>query len=321
MLAPVSVRSLRAWLKDLRMLTSRIAAVAIAVLSLLGAAAVPASAQRYDNRYDRYDNDNDSGNRSGGSGRNVAGQFDYYALVLSWSPTHCASTQRDDDTQCNRRDGRRYNFVLHGLWPQYERGFPGDCQIGRRPYVPDNVIEDAMDVMPSKPLIIHEYRKHGTCSGMEPSQYFEMGERLFRSIKIPSRYTNPYEQQSVSPEDFIDEFLAENKQLKRDQIVVSCDGSRNRLKDVRICLTQKGEPRSCGRNENQRKLCSASSMFVPPVRSSADARTDGPGAAHKPREYGNRDRGNAPRGGSGSGNRNDDSPLPGPRMDRYDGSL
>lgn len=299
------------------MLTSRLVLIAAAILSLLCAAVVPASAQRYDNRYDRYDNDNE---RGGGGGRNVAGEFDYYALVLSWSPSHCASTQRDDDTQCNRRDGRRYNFVLHGLWPQYERGFPGDCQIGQRPYVPDNVISDAMDVMPSKPLIIHEYRKHGTCSGLAPSRYFELGERLFRSIKIPSRYINPFEQQSISPEDLVDEFLAENKQLKRDQIVVSCGGSRNRLQDVRICLTKQGEPRSCGRNENQRKLCSASSMFVPPVRSSGEARTDGPGAGHQPRTYDDnreRDRDNAP----GGGNRNDDSPLPGPRMDRYERSL
>lgn len=295
------------------MLTWRTALFAVSVLLLLAVAAETVSAQRYDNRYDRYDrNDNDNRSSRGG-GRNVAGQFDYYALVLSWSPTHCASTERDDDTQCNRRDGRRYNFVLHGLWPQYERGFPGDCDTGRRPYVPERVIEDAMDVMPSRPLIIHEYRKHGTCSGLEASRYFEMGERLFRSIKIPSRYVNPFEEQNVSPEVLIDEFLSLNKQLKRDQIVVSCDGSRNRLQDVRICMTQSGEPRSCGKNENQRKLCSASTMFVPPVRSSGEARTDGPGGGHQPPTYDRRDRG-SPSGGEYN---NDDGPLPGPRMDRY----
>lgn len=291
------------------MLTWRTALFAASVLSLLSTAST-VSAQRYDNRYDRYDNDDRS---SRGGERNIAGRFDYYALVLSWSPTHCASAERDDDTQCNRRDGRRYNFVLHGLWPQYERGFPGDCETGRRPYVPEQVIEDVMDVMPSRPLIIHEYRKHGTCSGLEASRYFEMGERLFRSIKIPSRYVNPYEEQNVAPEVLIDEFLALNKQLKRDQIVVSCDGSRNRLQDVRICMSQNGEPRSCGKNENQRKLCSASTMFVPPVRSSGQARTDGPGGGYQPPTYDRRDRGNP----SGGDYHNDDGPLPGPRMDRY----
>ena len=143
-------------------------------LAVSAAAAVPASAQRYDNRYDRYDNDTAI----------VATARAAAAATLPASSTITRSCCRGarriaprrsamTTAQCNRRDGRRYNFVLHGLWPQYERGFPGDCQIGRRPYVPDNVIEDAMDVMPSKPLIIHEYRKHGTCSGMEPSRYFE----------------------------------------------------------------------------------------------------------------------------------------------------
>lgn len=261
----------------------------------------PAVAQRYDDRNGGARQDRNSG------GRNVAGDFDYYALVLSWSPTHCASTQRNDETQCNRRDGRRYNFVLHGLWPQYERGFPGDCDTGRRPFVPERVIEEAMDVMPSRPLIIHEYRKHGTCSGLDPSNYFDLSERLFRTVKIPERYLNPFDEQTVSVDDLLREFLAANKQLKPDQIVVACDGSRNRLKEVRVCLTPKGEPRSCGRNETQRRLCSASRIYIPPVRSSSDARTDGPNAGH--RNEGRKE--TAPR-------RDDDSnPLPGPRMDRY----
>lgn len=269
---------------------------------VLAGNALPAAAQRYDDRGDTRGRDR------GSDGRNVAGDFDYYALVLSWSPTHCSTARRDDDTQCNRRDGRRYNFVLHGLWPQYERGFPGDCNIGRRPFVPDRTIEDAMDVMPSRPLIIHEYRKHGTCSGLDPANYFDLGERLFRTIKIPERYVNPFEDQTVSLDELLGEFLAINKQLKPDQIVVSCDGSRNRLKDVRVCMTPKGEPRSCGRNENQRRLCSASRIYVPPVRSSSEARTDGPSAGH-------RDRSTAP---ATQPRRNDDGPLPGPRMDRDD---
>lgn len=302
------------------MLTARTTLLFAFVLTFVAGGLAPANAQRYDNRNDRegrYDNDNGYG--GGSSGRNVAGEFDYYALVLSWSPSHCASSEREDYEQCGRRDGRRYNFVLHGLWPQYERGFPGDCQIGRRPFVPDRVIADVIDVMPSKPLIIHEYRKHGTCSGMEPSRYFELGERLFRTIRIPKRYVNPFEDQTVSPETIIGEFLAENPQLKRDHIVVACSGSRNRLQDIRVCMTPKGEPRTCGKNENQHKLCRASSMFVPPVRSSSNARTDVPRGGNDNRNDDSRD----DRGGNTGRDRpnNDNSPLPGPRMDRDQRSL
>lgn len=92
----------------------------------------------------------------------TSGSFDYYSLVLSWSPTHCESPEgQDDEAQCARRDGRRYAFILHGLWPQYERGYPEDCPAESR-FVPQRVIDGMLDVMPSKGLIIHEYRKHGT---------------------------------------------------------------------------------------------------------------------------------------------------------------
>ena len=48
--------------------------------------------------------------------QHVAGKFDYYQLVLSWSPTHCEDNSRGkNDTQCGRRRARPYSFVLHGL--------------------------------------------------------------------------------------------------------------------------------------------------------------------------------------------------------------
>ena len=47
---------------------------------------------------------------------------------------------------------------------------------------------------------------------------------------------------------------------------MQCGGAGNRLKEVRICFTKDGEFRACGRNEDQRRLCSAERMYVPPVR-------------------------------------------------------
>ena len=61
--------------------------------------------------------------------RNQPGQFDFYVLSLSWSPSFCKDTEergRQSNEQCR---GRPYSFVVHGLWPQYERGFPRDCQV------------------------------------------------------------------------------------------------------------------------------------------------------------------------------------------------
>ena len=44
-------------------------------------------------------------NNYGNSGdRNVPGQFDYYALVLSWSPSYCAENGDRNEQQCDRRE-------------------------------------------------------------------------------------------------------------------------------------------------------------------------------------------------------------------------
>jgi ribonuclease T2 len=214
-------------------------------------------------------------NRSVPDGRNVAGQFDYYALVLSWSPSHCSGLPRDGyDPQCDRRDGKRYSFVLHGLWPQYApKGWPKDCPVRGRPFVPRPLINSMLDIMPSDKLVIHEYRKHGTCSGLEPAQYFDLSRRLFSKVRIPDGYLNPMDAQFISPGDLIGDFLKANPWLKPDMIAVDCGGPGNRLTDVRICFSKDGQPTTCSRNEDQRRMCSAPKMHLPPVRAT---RTDAP---------------------------------------------
>ncbi|MBI1649746.1 ribonuclease T2 family protein [Hyphomicrobium sulfonivorans] len=202
---------------------------------------------------------------------NTAGAFDYYTMVMSWSPTHCSNAQEGrDDEQCARIDGHRHGFVLHGVWPQYERGYPEACRLPgrRRPFVPNEVINDMLDIMPSRGLVIHEYRTHGTCSGLDPAAYYALSRRLFNVVKIPDRFRNPFEAQFMSPEDVEAEFVRANNWLRPEMISVGCSGFGNRLRDVRICFTRNGQGRACGDNEAQNKMCRARQVNVPPVRSS-----------------------------------------------------
>jgi ribonuclease T2 len=93
------------------------------------------------------------------------GKFDYYVLSLSWSPEHCAE-KPSDDSQCGTT--RRYAFVVHGLWPQYENGgYPQNCSVDDP--LTDGDVQKALDIMPSEDLIRHEWQKHGTCSGLSPT--------------------------------------------------------------------------------------------------------------------------------------------------------
>ena len=200
--------------------------------------------------------------------QHVAGKFDYYTLVMSWSPTHCSNAEVGrDEQQCSRFDGLRYGFVLHGLWPQYERGYPEACRTARKPFVPQPVINSMLDIMPSGGLVIHEYKLHGTCSGLEPADYYGLARRLFSRVRIPDRFNNPFETQFMAPQEVESEFLHANPWMRPEMIVIGCSGPGNRLRDVRVCLSRDGQGRACGDNENPRKLCRANQMHVPPVRS------------------------------------------------------
>ncbi len=196
------------------------------------------------------------------SERNVLGTFDYYALVLGWAPTYCAGEGRlRNDAECDARPPRA--FVLHGLWPQYEKGWPENCHTATKPWVPSEVIDEMRDIMPSKNLIVHEYRTHGTCSGLDPAQYFGVARKLYERITVPPRLKAPGAELVLSADEIEREFAAANPWLKPDMMSVSCRGPN--LLDIRVCFGRDLVPRGCGANEDQRRLCRASEIAVPPV--------------------------------------------------------
>ncbi len=202
------------------------------------------------------------------------GKFDYYVMSLSWSPSYCAGqASGGNDPQCNGRGNRPYAFVLHGVWPQFEKGWPQDCQTADRGFVPRPVATRMLDIMPSEKLVFHEYRKHGTCSGLGVDGFFDMSRSLYNKVKIPQRYqaiTDP--RTFVSTPELIADFVAANPGMKSDGIAIDCGGPGPRLREVRICFDKGGNFRSCGRNENQSRMCASQRVYVPPVRASSALR-------------------------------------------------
>ena len=195
--------------------------------------------------------------------RNKPGAFDYYVLVLSWMPSYCRTEGRDrKDGQCEA--SKPHAFRLHGLWPQYDKGWPESCFIGKRPWVPAKLIEEMRDIMPSKTLIIHEYRVHGTCSGLEPAQYFGVARQLYERVSVPLRFLANDADRLASPDEIEREFLAANPWLEPDMISVTC--RRANLLDIRVCFGRDLFPRACGVNEDQKRLCPAANIAVPPVK-------------------------------------------------------
>jgi ribonuclease T2 len=192
-----------------------------------------------------------------------AGAFDYYMLALSWSPTYCASpAARGDARQCG--SGRGYDFVVHGLWPQYRNGWPQYCDSAAR--LSEQVVDAMLDIMPSRKLVRHQWNKHGTCTGLAPKDYFALTRRLHEEIRVPARYIDPGRTIEVSVQQFVADFLATNRELSRDMISVQCGNRRDRaaLRELRICFSRDGALRACGANE--RRQCRADRLVLPPVR-------------------------------------------------------
>jgi ribonuclease T2 len=192
-----------------------------------------------------------------------AGVFDYYVLALSWSPTYCAEQGGGDNQQCSA--GRRFAFVVHGLWPQYDQGWPEACD-SRENWVPDEQIDAMLPVMPSKRLIIHEWKKHGTCSGLSMDAYFDLTRALFSAVRIPARYAAPTQDVLTTPDQLVTDFVKTNRGLGESMLSVDCGRKRGRarLKELRVCFNKEGEFAACGSNEA--RSCRADQLVMPPVR-------------------------------------------------------
>lgn len=189
-----------------------------------------------------------------------AGDFDFYVLSLSWSPSYCGDAgPRADRMQC---DGPKpFAFVTHGLWPQYERGFPSDCSVtGRNPTRAQ--VEEMLDLMPSPGLVRHEWRKHGTCSGLGPRGYFDKVRAAMEKVVIPEPYRTAERARDASPADVERAFVDANPRLRPAMIAVGCKGGD--LSEVRICMTKELEFRPCA--EVDRRACRADRVSLPAAR-------------------------------------------------------
>lgn len=192
----------------------------------------------------------------------VPGQFDYYVLSLSWSPSFCeTATGNARGEQCGARP---YSFVVHGLWPQYERGFPQSCQVPS-PRLAHDIMTGMLDLMPAPRLVFHEWDQHGTCSGLPPREYFDVVRKARAKVAIPPPYADPTMPLTVTQGQVVGAFVAANAGLAPADIAIDCD--RTRLREVRICFTRNLEFRAC--SGGARRSCRAETLMMPPVRGGA----------------------------------------------------
>ncbi len=194
--------------------------------------------------------------------QNAPGEFDFYVLALSWSPSFCeAAAERGNSGRSQVQCERPYSFVVHGLWPQYERGFPEYCQ-RPSPRLDRNIMTSMLDLMPAPGLIFNEWDKHGTCSGLGARAYFESIRKARAAVKIPEEFLQLSEPKTIAPADLEAAFIKVNPGLSSSAISVTC--TSRRLSEVRVCLSKDMQFRAC--EEIDRRACRRDEVVMPPVR-------------------------------------------------------
>jgi len=201
-----------------------------------------------------------------------AADFGLYVLALSWAPTFCCS--HPDKEECARlSDGYAgTHLTLHGLWPNYRddeaRGrdtypqFCGDYARCRshhdRSCAPDpaSLPEEMRELAPGYVgdhdfLADHEWPKHGSCTGLDPSAYFRAA--LSAMHALPGNGT-PDAVTSAIGRSVELEALAGAFGVPRDSVLLGCEADC-RLAQVSVCLAHEpggaGKPVACPRNTTQ----------------------------------------------------------------------
>ncbi|MBO9447752.1 ribonuclease T2 [Ruegeria sp. R14_0] len=189
-----------------------------------------------------------------------AGEFDYYVLSLSWSPNWCAregDARRSD--QCDARHD--HGWILHGLWPQYHQGWPAFC---RTPEAPPSraMTREMTDIQGSSGLAWHQWKKHGTCSGLSARDYFALSRQAYGMVERPQVFRK-LDTSVKLPASVVEEaFLNANPGLKRDMVTVTC--KQGYIEEVRLCLSRDLDPVPCGRDVI--KDCAAKDALFDPIR-------------------------------------------------------
>ncbi|MFY0634590.1 MAG: ribonuclease T2 [Vannielia sp.] len=171
-----------------------------------------------------------------------AGAFDYYVMSLSWSPNWCAlEGEAKGSPQCDR--GRGFGWVLHGLWPQNERGWPSYCRTRERDPSRGETAQMA-DIMGTSGLAWYQWKKHGRCAGLSSAAYFDTAREAYGSVVRPQVFRKLKDPITLPAQVVEEAWLKDNPGLSADMLTVTCKDGH--IQEVRICLTKDLEPRVCG---------------------------------------------------------------------------
>ena len=172
----------------------------------------------------------------------LAGEFDYFVVSLSWSPNWCAlEGEARNSPQCDEDHG----WILHGLWPQFHKGFPSYCRTSKRP-PSRGMTADMADIMGTSGLAWHQWNKHGSCTGLSATDYYALSRKAYGTIKRPEVFRKLDRTVKLPASVVEDAFLKANPNMEPDGVTITCrDGH---IQEARVCVSRDLTPVPCGQD-------------------------------------------------------------------------
>lgn len=189
-----------------------------------------------------------------------AGDFDHYILALSWSPNWCAlEGDRKRSEQCE--DRHDHGWILHGLWPQNTHKWPAYCRTSE-PAPSRRMTREMVDIMGTSGLAWHQWKKHGTCSGVSAAAYYDLSRKAYGQINRPALLRKLTKAVKVPAKVIEEAFLEANPGMHANQITITC--KRGHIQEARICLTKDLQLRKC--SFQSARDCTMKNAVFNPVR-------------------------------------------------------
>ena len=119
-----------------------------------------------------------------------------------------------------------------------------------------------MSLFVTEKLLKHEWAKHGTCSGVEASEYLDKTDTALGVVQIPQAFEPFNVPGPLAARDIEALFRESNPSMGRHGMAVICKGKV--LSEVRVCLSK--ELRFTGCPQSIKTQCRTGELRIPAQR-------------------------------------------------------
>ncbi|KAJ1409971.1 ribonuclease T2-like protein [Ochromonadaceae sp. CCMP2298] len=203
--------------------------------------------------------------------------FDLYVLAYTWTPEFCYGNEAYPGCAAPQSFWTNH-FTMHGLWPQYTAGgYPADCTT--EAYDEKSAYAVGFDTMTNywpeveysetdpeyTSFWNHEWTKHGTCTGLAQTAYFQNTIDLITRVGTPASVVTAASAASPATPGSVDAASLRTEMGGAAYVSLQCEGG-NYLSGAYTCWAQTGgiptNQQPCPSDVISEDTCTSSSIIV-----------------------------------------------------------